>query len=190
MCAACPREFFDASMAPEIGLKSVLATLRGFKVTPPPAAMPAERVRMPAPATLFTICSTNEGMLLPDFSASFLLAIRLLDCSCGTWRSKPSAGASISITVAYVATAGSFCRTLFKCCSIASIDSVVMYTPRGQSGTGGDLAGQYPVEPHRYGSLAQSARTAREAIEREDAEARHHRSEWLAGRESRLESAV
>ena len=32
---------------------------------PTPAAMPADSVRMPAPATLFTICSTRDDMLHP-----------------------------------------------------------------------------------------------------------------------------
>ena len=67
-------------------------------------------------------------------------------------------------------------------------DSVVLYTPRGASGTGDDLVPNYSVRPRVYGSLAQSARQAREANEREDAEARHRRSEWLAGRESRLDA--
>jgi len=41
-------------------------------------------------------------------------------------------------------------------------DSVVMYTPRGKSGSAEDITLRYPVAPHRYPSLAASAREAQE----------------------------
>lgn len=39
-CAASPEDFFTAEMGPEISIKSVMATLGGFKVVPPPNVMP------------------------------------------------------------------------------------------------------------------------------------------------------
>ena len=66
--------------------------------------------------------------------------------------------------------------------STSVFNSVVMYTPRGVTGSGEDLQTHYPMERQRYPGLAQSARDAIEANRKADEEARHRRAEWLAGR--------
>ena len=68
--------------------------------------------------------------------------------------------------------------------------SVVVYTPRGITGSADDLTHHYPVERHRYPSLAASAREAQELNDAADQQAKWQRSEWLAGRgKPRLETA-
>ena len=66
--------------------------------------------------------------------------------------------------------------------------SVVLYTPRGVSGTADDVNHtSYEVERVRYPSLAASAREAMELNEAMDEEARRERSDWLAGKKTRME---
>ena len=62
-------------------------------------------------------------------------------------------------------------------------DSVVMYTPRGMSGSAEDpWMPHYPVDKTRYPGLAASAREATELNEAMDVQARKNRSDWLAGK--------
>ena len=65
--------------------------------------------------------------------------------------------------------------------------SVVVYTPRGQSGSSDDLRHKYQVEGVRYPSLAASAREAMELSQAADAAAEKDRQDWLAGKKTRIE---
>ena len=68
--------------------------------------------------------------------------------------------------------------------------SVVVYTPRGISGSGNDLSLHYPVKKKRYPSLAASAREAKALNDEIDAYELKQYQDWLSGRGPRPSDAI